>query len=149
MMRGLLLDTNILTLLVVGTWNIGAISESKRTSIYSPGDYKLLLKKIAEFPRILTTSSVLTELSNLMGNQFHNEIAETIVARCMDMVEVVNPKEVVFQTRGFNWLGYADASILAALDETTQLLTDDLALYSQALYQGNEAVNFNHLRRFN
>ncbi|HLL89743.1 MAG TPA: hypothetical protein VK324_10585 [Tepidisphaeraceae bacterium] len=56
----------------------------------------------------------------------------TTGAACRPLVEVTRRKEVVFAQRGFDRLGYADASILAAADGgDTTVLTDDAALYHQ------------------
>ena len=146
-MRSLLVDTNILVLLIVGSLDRALIRVHRRTATFTPDDYDLLQSHVAQYQRLLTTHGVLTEASNLMGNDFHEEVADTLVAVCSPLVEVVSPKETVFATEGFARLGFADSSILSALDEETVVLTDDVSLYNQALYLGWEAINFNHLRK--
>ena len=147
-MRSLLVDTNILVLLIVGTLDRDLIRNHRRTATFTPQDYDLLHSEIARYGRVLTTQGVLTEASNLMGNAFHEEIAGTLVAVCSPLVEVVRPKETVFAQEGFARLGFADSSILGALDKDTVVLTDDVSLYNQVLYLGWEAINFNHIRKF-
>lgn len=147
-MQSLLIDTNILVLLIVGTWDRDSIRDHRRTAIFSPADYDLLQAEMKRYRRVLTTQGVLTEASNLMGNDFHEEVAPTLVAVCSPLVEVLRPKEVTFATPGFARLGFADASILAALEDDTVVLTDDVDLYTQALYLERQAINFNHLRRY-
>jgi hypothetical protein len=46
---GLLVDTNLLVLLTVGTVNRNRIDTFKRTRQYSQADYDLLLKFVAQF----------------------------------------------------------------------------------------------------
>jgi len=147
-MQSLLVDTNILVLLIIGTWDRDSVGTHRRTETFAPRDYDLLRAEMGRFGRVLTTQPVLTEASNLMGNDFHEDVADTLVRVCLPFVEVVRPKETVFQAKGFARLGFADASILAALDADTVVLTDDVSLYAQVWYLGNEAINFNHLRQY-
>jgi len=148
-MRSILIDTNILMLLIIGSWNREAIPGHRRTAIFTPADFDLLQEELGRFGRILTTPTVVTEVSNLMGNQFHETIAGTLIHVCTPLVEITRPKEEVWAGEGFPRLGFSDASVLASLDDDTVLLTDDVSLYNQALYQDSEAINFNHLRKFN
>lgn len=147
-MQSLLIDTNVLVLLIVGTWDRDAIRNHRRTAVFAPADYDLLRSEMKRYRRVLTTQGVLTEASNLLGNDFHEEVAPTLVNVCAPLVEVLRPKETMFATPGFARLGFADTSILAALDDDTVVLTDDVGLYTQALYLERQAVNFNHLRRY-
>jgi hypothetical protein len=146
-MQSLLIDTNILLLLLVGTMDRKFIRSHRRTAVFTPEDFDLLQEKLRLYSSIVTTPSVMTEVSNLLGNDFHEVAAEFLVSLCTPFVEVIRGKEIVLAQEGFARLGYADASIIAALAEGTVLLTDDLALYLQVLYLGSEAINFNHLRR--
>lgn len=64
--NGVLVDTNLMVLLLVGRAHKRRIREHKRTSDYTVRDYDLLEQLIAEFQRIVTTPHVLTEISNLI-----------------------------------------------------------------------------------
>jgi hypothetical protein len=147
-MPDLLIDTNILVLHIVGSWDRAAVPRHRRTAVFTPDDFDLLQAELAAYERLKTTASVLTEASNLMGNDFHRIVAETFGRTCGSLIEVLRPKDEIIAWLGFERLGFSDASILAALDHRTTVLTDDVHLYNQALYQGNQAINFNHLRRF-
>lgn len=144
--RRLLLDTNVLMLLIVGTWDRSRVGAHRRTAVFTASDFDLLKAEMGRYGVVVTTPGVMTEASNLLGNDFHEVVAGTMVGVCGPMVEVVKPKEEVFGQEGFERLGFADASVLAVMDEETVIMTDDVGLYSQALYLGWEAVNFNHLR---
>lgn len=147
-MKSLIIDTNILVLLIVGTWDRESIRDHRRTEIFSPADYDLLRSEMQKYARVLTTPGVLTEASNLMGNAFHEEVSQQFIVVCSPLVEVIRPKETIFAEESFDRLGFADASILGAMDQDTVLLTDDAALYLQALSSEREAVNFSHLRKY-
>src|SRR3954447_22368769 len=105
-MRSLLIDTNVLVLLVVGTWDRSAIRAHRRTRQFAPADFDLLEFQMRRYARVLTTPGVLTEVSNLMGNDFHEEVAQTLVEKCLPLVEVIRPKEAVFSQDAFPRLGF-------------------------------------------
>jgi hypothetical protein len=146
-MPDLLIDTNILVLLVIGTWDRQAVPHHKRTAIFTPADYSRLRRELGRYRRMLTTQGVLTEASNLMGNRFHERVSRTMIHLCTAWQEVGPAKDVVLQDRGFPRLGFADASILASLAEGVVVLTDDVQLYNEVWFRNGEAVNFNHIRR--
>jgi hypothetical protein len=50
--RGLLIDTNLLVLFVVGSVNRSRIEGFKRTSKYSEHNYELLLRVVERFSRL-------------------------------------------------------------------------------------------------
>jgi hypothetical protein len=147
-MKRVLLDTNVLMLLVIGSLSRDLIGTHRRTQQFTPSDFDLLQGRLQVYDPVITTPAILTELSNLMWNDFHEIVSQTMINVCRPFVELISPKEEVFAAEGFDRLGFADASILASLDPETTVLTDDVALYLQVLYMGKEAINFNHLRNF-
>lgn len=146
-MSDLLIDRNILFLLVVGAWNREAVPHHRRTATFTTADYDLLLREVGKHRRVLTTQAVLTEASNLMGNEFHQTVALTMIQTCTPWTEVGPAKDVVLNDPGFPRLGFADASILASLAEGVVVMTDDVQLYLEVWHREGEAVNFNHVRR--
>ena len=63
--NGLLVDTNLLLLHLIGRTNKNRILKFKRTQAYTIEDFELLERFIAEFKILITTPHVLTEVSNL------------------------------------------------------------------------------------
>ena len=147
-MQRLLIDTNILVLLVVGTWDRSQIRSHRRTQNFTPDDFDTLQEEMLRFQNpCITTSSILAETSNLMGNEFHEEIADVLLQVCRPLIEITRPKEDLFAIPAFPALGFTDCSVLAALNEEIVVLTDDFLLYGQVWEAGFEAINFNHLRK--
>ena len=62
---GILVDTNLLVLFVVGTMNRNRIKGFKRTRQYTRSDYDLLVRVLAQFDARYTLAHVLAEVSNL------------------------------------------------------------------------------------
>jgi hypothetical protein len=62
---GLVVDTNLLLLFLIGRTNQNRISKFKRTQAYTIEDFDLLDRFMAEFKIPITTPHILTEVSNL------------------------------------------------------------------------------------
>ncbi|AQG78174.1 hypothetical protein AWR27_01710 [Spirosoma montaniterrae] len=66
--RGLIIDTNLIVLLVVGSVDPKRISSHKRLSKYTNDDFSILKSFVQRFRHPLyTTPNILTEASNLIG----------------------------------------------------------------------------------
>ncbi|MHC5611470.1 MAG: PIN domain-containing protein [Nostoc sp.] len=60
--KGILIDTNILLLFLVGSVNQERINKFNRTQQFIPEDYKLLLAFIGSFQKLVTTPNILTKV---------------------------------------------------------------------------------------
>jgi hypothetical protein len=144
----LLIDTNLLLLLLVGTVDAEQVERFKRTRAYSREDYALLADFVGERP-LAATPNVLTEVSNLLG-----QLAEPIRTRAMLALaslihridEQLLPSRHVAQEPNFTALGLADCSILLSATPAVMVLTDDFGLYGRLSARGASAINFNHVR---
>lgn len=63
--KGILIDTNLLILLLVGSFNENLISNFKRTINYTVEDYKYLKTFLLGFDKHFYTPNILTEITNL------------------------------------------------------------------------------------
>jgi hypothetical protein len=68
--NGILVDTNLLVLLIVGSVNRERVSQFKRTSDYSPADWDLLIGILEQISRRYTLPHVLAEVSTLTDLSF-------------------------------------------------------------------------------
>ena len=73
---GVLIDSNLLVLHLVGTVNWERLKTFKRTQAYTLEDFELLEGLISCLGRLFTTPHVLTEVSNLTGSLSGRELAE-------------------------------------------------------------------------
>lgn len=146
----LLIDANLLLLLFLGRVDTKRIEHYKRTKKYTTDDYVLLEMVIEPFPRLVTTPSILTEVSNLSGyleeplrSRYFLYFAETTTR----LFEIYSPSTLISQSSIFVHLGLTDAGILYLLkQEKCLVLTDDLDLFVQIISSGFDAINFTHLR---
>jgi predicted nucleic acid-binding protein len=147
---GLLIDTNLLVLFVVGTAAKEYIAKHKKLTEFTVEDYDLLVKLIARASEVLVTPNTLTETSNLAA--YINEPARSKVLDVLRMVSIDSqeryvPSSAAARRSEFIRLGLADAALLeATAAEKATLLTADFNLYHAALAKGSQALNFNHLR---
>jgi len=64
---GVLVDTNILLLLIIGSYDKKQIETFKRTRVFAVEDYNTLVNFVSHFSNIITTPNIVTEVSNILG----------------------------------------------------------------------------------
>lgn len=151
--EGILLDTNVLLLLWLAKFDPRLIG-GKRLEKYTPDDVELLAGYVGQFKRILTTSTILTETSNLAALVLSGQRKQTLFRRLFPLFGASPPDDfhhcsvdgLTLDESIFVRLGFTDASIAATVGTQHLLLTDDLDLYLAAQAQGAPAINFTHMR---
>ena len=146
---GLLIDTNLLVLFVVGTVNRGRIETFKRTRQYTRSDYDLLLRVLSGFERQYTVAHVMAEVSNLTDlSGPERQRARLVLRKTIELMEEPPmPSQQAAGDRLYEPLGLVDAAISAvARAHNCTVLTDDLDLYLRLSHDKVPAVNFTHLR---
>jgi hypothetical protein len=147
-----LIDTNLLLLYLVGSYDPDRISRFKRTSQFVAEDFSTLSAVLGRFRSMLTTPHVLAETSNLLG-QLSGQVRDECFARFAAAVDVFG--EVHQEGRGlvqnpaFLRLGLTDTGILELAARKCLVLTDDFLLYSFLEKAGAIVLNFNHIRVLN
>ena len=148
--NGLLIDTNVFVLYLVGKTNESRIARFDRTQSYTAGDFTILDRLVAQFRTIVTTPHVLTEVSNLA--KLHGREMERLRSKFREIVQ--RSQELYEESRGlmtdaaFPRLGLTDAAIAVVSQRKMLVVTDDLDLYVTLEKRGVDAVNFNHIRTY-
>ncbi len=146
--KSLLIDTNLLILLLVGITNKGFIKNFKATKSYTEEDYFLLRKIIKHF-RIITTSHVLSEASNLCekADKYYKEkIFNSFSQIVQEIIEVpVSSKEITI-TPIFLKFGLTDSVLFHLSAKGAVVLTDDFELHGYLISNGAVAANMNLFR---
>jgi hypothetical protein len=129
---GILVDSNLLLMLGVGSLDPNRVSKEKGTREYSPEDFDILSQFLARFKRQFTTPNILTEVCNLSG-QLRADIRRFFRQWIRDHV-VVHLDEQYIATKDasshlvFERLGVTDAAIAIMADQGILVLTSDLDL---------------------
>lgn len=148
--KGILIDTNLLILLLVGSYNENMISSFKRTVNYTVEDYKYLKTFLSRFDKHFYTPNILTEITNLTDSinsepsfSFFQHIKYALSIFTEDSIS----SDEIMQLKSFLKFGLTDA-VNCKLSDKYLILTDDLRLYSFLANQRLPAINFNHIRDF-
>jgi rRNA-processing protein FCF1 len=150
---GVVVDTNILLLWVVGTTNTSRITRFKRTEQFSEEDFDLLVDVLNYFHQIWTTPNILTEVYNfanqLRGNEREQALSVFAAGIQATLYEQYYTSPDLSLRADFLRLGLTDCSIIEmAEQETVLVLTDDFTLANYLWSYGLDAINFNHLRLY-
>ena len=149
--RGLLIDTNILLLYIVGLCDPTLIGDFKRTDNYTAEDFDLLEMLLKEFGNspIVTTPNILTEVSDLadgVPRRGREDVARIFAAVVQPMNEQYTPSRTVALDPAFVKIGLADTGIMQTAKERYLVLTDDFRMAGVLQSAGVDVINFNHLR---
>jgi rRNA-processing protein FCF1 len=147
--KGVLIDTNLLLLLVVGAYDPERISRFKRTDKFTADDFYTLAAFFNSFDRVVTTPHVLTEVSNLAGQlpdalktAFYSLFAQHIAL----LEEYYVESRQLSSVSQFPKLGLTDCGIMELSRNQYLVLTDDFRLAGHLDSQGIDVINFNHIR---
>ncbi len=153
--KGLIIDTNLLILLIVGSCDIKRITKFTRTNIYTEKDFEIIRRFIKPFNNnIVTTPNILTEACNLclgLNAETDNALYYTF-RRIIDYLKeqyIASVKIVSEKEKAFFSFGISDTAIVELCEQGRLLLTDDLELYNYVISQKMHALNFNHIRTMN
>lgn len=153
--KGILIDTNILLLFLIGTVNKDRITKFNRTQQFIPEDYELLLDFMAKFQKLITTPNILTEVNSLANQLGEPERSQcfAIFARFTQNVELLNEHYIksldAVSTDKFIKFGLTDSGILTLAKGKYLVLTDDLKLANYLRTVEIDVINFNNIRVFN
>jgi hypothetical protein len=150
--EGILLDTNLLLLYLVGRFNPNLIAKFKRTRTFSEEDFETLVRLLALFTTKLTTPNILTEVSNLAGqleDRARAECFEVLAHEIQLLDERYVPSEDAAKHTAFRKFGLTDITIISLAKDKPLVLTEDLALCNYLLSQKVDAINFNNIRAIN
>jgi len=146
---GIVLDTNILLLLVVGEYDPDLIPRFKRTRQFAQEDFKTLVRLLAYFRVRLTTPTILAEVNSLA-----NQLAEPARGKCLIkfaagiavLAEHYEPSASLAALPMFGRFGLTDGAIMRLAEQKLLVLTDDFRLAQYLSSAGVDVINFNHVR---
>lgn len=147
---GVFVDSNLLVLLVVGSFDRALIQKHRRLQEYGPSDFDVLVEIVREYGLIYVTPNTLTEASNLIaqhGEPQRTQLLETLRLAIGRSEEIVVASTIASQRTEFQRVGLADAVLLEAIGPDRPLLTAELELYLAAIEQnGDSALLLAHFR---
>ncbi len=146
--KGVLVDTNLLVLLLVGSVNKRRIGTFKRTQNFTVEDFDLLSGLVSWFGKLVTTPHVLSQVSDLtdLPGKDLRTIRGLFGSLVEQMEESYDISRVLITHDLFSRLGLTDAAIATVCSRGILVLTTDLNLQLALQNCGTDALNFNHIR---
>ena len=147
---GIVVDTNLFMLFLVGRYDPRRVSTFKRTSRYSIEDFEFLNLILEPFHHVITTPHILAEISNLSGTaggHFDRRYFVSLKSHIAQATEVYLPAQTLLDKREYETYGLTDTGILYTAIGEYAVLTDDLPLYVQLDISGVDALNFTQLKQ--
>jgi hypothetical protein len=149
---GVLLDTNVLLLLLVGRVDRTLIERCNRTRSYQPADFDLLACLLAKRHGYVLTPHVASETWNLGENRLSGDHQErfksTFLLYAAEARETWVPVKLLVKENYFKRLGVTDTALIRVKRRRPVVVTDDLALTRQIERERRRVVNFTRLRPF-
>ena len=146
--KGVLVDTNLLVLFLVGTVNRQRIPNFKRTGDFAVEDYDLLVRLIDWFGKLIATPHVLSQVSDLT-DLTGNELAAVreLFKRLVEQIEErYDASRLLVADPAFERFGLTDAAVAAVCSRGILVLTTDARLQLALQERDIDALNFNHIR---
>ena len=146
--KGVLVDTNLLVLLLVGMINKQRILNFKRTGDFTLEDYDLLVRLIGWFGKIFSTPHVLSQVSDLTDLTGRELIAVRVISKALveQIEESYEASRMLMSDRVYERFGLTDSAIAAVCSRGILVLTTDSRLHVALQESGIDALNFNHIR---
>lgn len=146
--RRLLLDSNLLSVLIVGLTNEAYLSTQKGFKAYGPEDLRALAGLANASAGLVLTPNTLSETCNLVDrlrSGAKERVYERLAALIRSTDEVYAESAAAIAQKAFFRLGLTDAVMLELASRGAYLVTADLDLYLAAHAAGYDALNFNYL----
>ncbi len=150
--KGALIDTNLLLVYFLGSLDVKEIPKYKRTKMYTEEDFYILSKIITYMENIVTTPSILTEISNLswqLPEHILKKYTGVFVRGINALQEDYLPSKEISKTNEIHRFGITDAGIFLSAKDRYLVITDDFRLSQYLQFQKIDVINFNHIRSIN
>ncbi len=148
--QGVFLDTNLLVMFLIGTYDKTLVPRFKRTSMYTTEDFEWLDTYVSRFSKIIVTPQVMAEAWNFvekLGKEIE-QFLNVVLPKLFLFDEEYVDKDTVLQAKGFCYVGVTDMSVIqAGVNLKCLVITDDLRAFSYFCQFGVTTININHLRQ--
>ena len=146
--RGIFVDTEPLLVYIVGRCKP---SELSLIGKYNEKDYEIVASFLSKFNRIVITSYVIAELSNLINSRMPKSLFKELILECVAALKNCDEshieKEEVLNRKEAQWLGFPDTSIIISSEiRNLLLLSEDGGLIRVCEKLGIDTVDFSGLR---
>lgn len=148
----MLVDTNLLLLLLIGSLSPALIRKEKITANqgFNEADFNQLRDFSCRFQRWVTTPHILTEVSNhadKVKEPNHGKFIQKFMSLIDKLDECSETSKLLAKTDAFARFGLTDTAISHLANESFLVLTVDFPLAGYLQKKGVTVINFNHVRQ--
>lgn len=139
----LLLDTNVLLLVVVGSLKPEKVG-GRRLEAFDMDDFALVAGLAVKTPKHISTPHILAEVSNYLGSGDQKLVdggTRFLAEYISRLEEIFVPAQKVITSPEFHALGLTDAAIHHLADTATRVVSVDYHLCNRLSQKGVETVN--------
>ena len=150
--KSLLIDTNLLLLLLIGSLDPSLIQKEKITANqgFDEADFNQLRNFAVKFQKLVTTPHILTEVSN-HADKIKGASHGKFFQRFMSLIETLDERseasKILAKTDTFERFGLTDTAIRHLAKENILVLTVDFPLAGYLQKKGLKVINFNNVRQ--
>jgi hypothetical protein len=147
--KGLLVDTNLMILYAIGSFDLEQITQFKRTNMFTELDYFVLGRFMKGYEILYTTPHILAEVSNLtekISSHLKQGFFDQFKTIIQSLDEKYDASTELVKILKFHKFGLTDSAIIKMAEQGAMVLTIDLNLYGYISGRGYKAKNFNHIR---
>lgn len=156
--KGLIIDTNLLILFLIGKFEVEFIEKCKLTcnNCYSRDDYDLLCQIIKLFKKVIITPHIIAEISNLSRNAIKDEKLVNYLKVFIEFLKTPSLEERSISLESFfgikiNYIssfGFTDMAIHElSKNNNFAIITDDSPFY-QFSNGKTPTIKFQHIKNF-
>lgn len=142
---GVLVDTNLLLLFIVGSLDPELISRHSRTARFTYDDFQIINRVIDFFETKISTPHILTEVSNLIGRDL--PIRNALGSYIATSTEKFAQGFELVAKESYLKFGLADTATFTISKNKYLVITDDGPLLGFLTSNGIDAVDLRTLRR--
>lgn len=148
--KGVLVDTNLFLVYLVGLLDPHLVPKFKRTEGYRTEDFELLSALIKPVEKLFTTPHVATEVHNLAGHLNQNsalQLRNLFASIVPKLKESHSPAARLCTSNAYLKFGLTDAAV-HQIGKKRLVVTDDFPLSAYIENTGGNVINFTNLRAF-
>lgn len=142
--KGILIDTNLALLYIVGSLDPLLIRSHARTANFTSDDFDRLSRFVDAFEKKVVTPNILTEVGNLLGKM--PELRGVFRGFIRKSTEVFLQSGKITETSAFLIVGLTDAGIIEVAKNKYLVVTDDGPLLGLLLSSKVDVVSLSQIR---
>jgi hypothetical protein len=145
---GVVVDTNLMLLYLIGKCEPGFISKYGRTDQFTIEDYEILSSILSTFSLKFTTPSIVTEICNLSEGitwKLRKRFFQTLSEELFFCDEKYFESKIFSANSGFEKFGLTDMGLLRLAQDNVLVLTIDSELFGYAQSSHINFINYRQL----